>query len=85
MTADGASSESPGPPEPHEFRWQALFQQAREPVFVLNRRRRILFVNHAWENLTRVSAAEARGLVCPRRPPSGKTSSITSYSPIIRR
>jgi PAS domain S-box-containing protein len=44
-----------------EFRWQALFQRAREPLFLLNRQRRILFVNRAWEELTGVSAAEARG------------------------
>jgi arginine utilization regulatory protein len=64
------------PPEPpaiepstHDFRWQALFQRTREPLFVLNRRRRFLFVNRAWEQLTGVSAAEARGLVCLRRTP----------------
>src|SRR5437868_2649677 len=51
-----------------DFRWQALFQRAAEPFFVLNRRRRILFVNRAWEELTGVSAAEARGLQCLRRP-----------------
>src|SRR5437773_2821570 len=50
-----------------DFRWQALFQRAREPVFLLNPRRRILFVNRAWEELTGVSAAEARGLQCLRR------------------
>src|SRR5438309_10263190 len=51
-----------------DFRWQALFQRAGEPVFLLNRRRRILFVNRAWEELTGLSAAEARGLQCLRRP-----------------
>jgi DNA-binding NtrC family response regulator len=62
------SSESEGL-DPHDFRWQALFQRAQDAVFVLNRRRRILFVNRAWENLTRLSAAEARGLVCLRGSP----------------
>lgn len=65
----GASSQ-PSPPEPPDFRWQALFQRSTEPVFVLNRRRRIVFVNRAWETLTRLPAAEARGLVCVRRPPT---------------
>jgi hypothetical protein len=51
-----------------EFRWQALFRRAREPFFLLNRRRRILFVNRAWEELTGLSAAQARGLPCVRRP-----------------
>jgi hypothetical protein len=27
------------------FRWQAFFQHAAQPLFLLNRRRRILFVN----------------------------------------
>src|SRR5947209_4972402 len=44
-----------------EFRWQALFQRTREPLFLLNRQRRILFVNRAWEELTGLPAAEARG------------------------
>ena len=52
---------------PGSFRWQALFQQSADPLFLLNRRRRILFVNHAWERLTRVSTADARALVCRRR------------------
>lgn len=51
------------------LRWQALFQRAQEAVFVLNRRRRILFVNRAWESLTGLTAVEARGLACLRRPP----------------
>jgi DNA-binding NtrC family response regulator len=49
------------------FRWQALFQQVNEPLFVLNRERRLLFVNRAWEALTGVPAAEARGWVCTER------------------
>src|SRR6266851_1595561 len=51
-----------------DFRWQALFQRAHEAFFLLNRRRRILFVNRSWEELTGLSAAEARGLQCLRRP-----------------
>src|SRR5437016_306570 len=45
-----------------EFRWQGFFQRARDPLFVLNRRGRLLFVNHAWETLTGLSAVEVRGL-----------------------
>jgi transcriptional regulator with PAS, ATPase and Fis domain len=51
-----------------DFRWQALFQRTSDAVFVLNRQRRFLFVNAAWEMQTRLSAAEARGLACVRRP-----------------
>jgi DNA-binding NtrC family response regulator len=59
---------SPPPPPPAPLsRWQALFQRADDPVFLLNRQRRFLFVNQAWERWTGVSAAEARGLACLRR------------------
>jgi PAS domain S-box-containing protein len=51
------------------FRWQALFQRAGDPVFVLDHRRRILFVNRAWEELTGISGSEACGLSCVRRAP----------------
>jgi transcriptional regulator with PAS, ATPase and Fis domain len=54
--------------QPHDFRWQSLFQKVDEPFFLLNRQRRLLFVNQAWEKLTGMAAAEARGLICLRRP-----------------
>jgi len=50
-----------------EFHWQAFFERAPEPVFILSRARRILFVNSAWETLTGWSAAQARGLHCAHR------------------
>src|SRR5262245_55750296 len=49
------------------FRWQALFQQSREPIFVLDRRRRLLFANRAWEALTGRLFYDLRGLACTRR------------------
>jgi transcriptional regulator with PAS, ATPase and Fis domain len=53
------------------FRWQAFFQRCAEPLFVLDRRRRLLFVNRAWEALTGMSAEQAHVLVCRRpRPPA---------------
>jgi transcriptional regulator with PAS, ATPase and Fis domain len=60
--------EIPQPKSAPDFRWQALFQRTHEPLFLLNRQRRFLFVNHAWEELTGLSAVEARGLQCLRRP-----------------
>src|SRR5690349_17966975 len=57
----------PATPLKSEFRWQAFFQRAREPLFLLNRQRRILFVNRAWEELTGVPASAARGVTCTRR------------------
>ena len=52
------------------FRWQAFFQHAAQPMFLLNRRRRILFVNRAWETCTGLALADVRGRVCRRRSPS---------------
>ncbi len=56
---------------PRPFRWQALLQRAGEAVFVLDRRRRVLFVNTAWEQLTGLSATQARGMLCRRPRPVG--------------
>jgi PAS domain S-box-containing protein len=49
------------------FRWQTFFQHAAQPIFLLNGRRRILFVNRAWEACTGLSLAEVRGRACRRR------------------
>jgi DNA-binding NtrC family response regulator len=65
-----------------EFRWQALFGRVREPLFVLNRQRRIIFVNHAWETLTGVSAAEARRWVCTQRQ-AAKAGAGTSIARVL--
>jgi hypothetical protein len=54
----------------NDLRWRSWgpFQRAAEPIFVLNRHRRIVFVNRAWEQLTGVPLAEARQITCrPRR------------------
>src|SRR5579871_6668644 len=48
------------------YRWQGLLQRSAEPVFLLNRRRQIVFVNAAWEKLTSVPAARAINLACKR-------------------
>lgn len=52
-------------------RLDALFQHAREPVFVLNAERRLVYVNRAWEDLTGHPAEAVLGLVCQ---PHGPTS-----------
>jgi DNA-binding NtrC family response regulator len=49
-----------------DFHWESFFQETAEPLFLLSRRRRILFVNRAWETLTGWSAVQARGLLCSR-------------------
>lgn len=66
-------SDETGSPRP--FRWQALFHRASEPLFVLDRRRRLLFVNHAWEQLTGMTGERARGLLCRRPQPVGPDDS----------
>lgn len=55
------------PASPIEFRWQGFFQRTTQPFFLLDRQRRLRFVNAAWEQLTGVFAVEAHGLVCSRR------------------
>src|SRR5436305_8055328 len=62
------SRESPDESSIHPFRWQSLFQQCTEPLFVLSRRRRVLFANRAWEALTGLTLAEVKGQICRRRP-----------------
>ncbi len=61
---------------PRPFRWHALFQRAGDAVFVLDRRRRVLFVNSAWEQLTGLSAERARGLLCRRPRPAAATDLV---------
>jgi transcriptional regulator with AAA-type ATPase domain len=57
----------------NDFRWRGWFQRTSEPIFVLNRHRRIVFVNRAWEQLSGVAFAEARQIACrrSRRPGPG--------------
>jgi transcriptional regulator with AAA-type ATPase domain len=63
-----------GPPD-ETIRWRSWrpFQRAAEPIFVLNRHRRIVFVNVAWVQLTGVALAEARQIVCRSRHLSAET------------
>src|SRR5436190_12738508 len=70
MSDEGHASASPPPRTSPPFRWQAFFQQSSEPLFLLSRRRRLLFVNQAWEALTGLPGAQARGLRCRLRTPA---------------
>jgi DNA-binding NtrC family response regulator len=49
------------------FRWQTFFQHSTQPIFLLNRQRRILFANRAWESCTGLKLADVRGRPCRRR------------------
>ena len=57
----------PVPPAEDEFRWTAWFQRSPQPLFVLSRRRQVLFVNRAWEALTGFRLADVRKRVCRRQ------------------
>lgn len=54
------------PDTPDPSRWQALFSTSPEPVFLLDRRRRLVLANAAWEALTGLNAGQVRGAVCRR-------------------
>jgi hypothetical protein len=57
------------------FRWQALLEQTTDPLFLLDRRLRLVFGNRSWEALAQLAIAEAHGLRCRRpRPPSAGDS-----------
>ncbi|HYV34360.1 MAG TPA: sigma 54-interacting transcriptional regulator, partial [Gemmataceae bacterium] len=58
----------PGGDDPAaDFRWAAFFQRSTEPLFVLNRRRQILFVNRVWEGLTGLVGRDVYKRVCKRQ------------------
>src|SRR5258708_4389066 len=48
------------------FHTRAFLQRARDPVFLLNRKRRLRFVNAAWEQLAGQSLEDAYDLYCTR-------------------
>jgi len=52
---------------PRRPRGERLWQAAAEPIFLVNAQRRLLYANPAWEQVTGVAFAEARGRVCRRR------------------
>ena len=58
------------PPPRRRFRWPALFQESARPAFVLNRNRRLRFVNAAWEALTGRAFADVAGRACARTGPT---------------
>jgi len=68
--------------QPDQSPWRTLFSTAPDPVFVLNRQRRILLVNRAWEDLTGLTEDRARGLACKRaKGVQGETSLAAALAP----
>ncbi|HVS39821.1 MAG TPA: sigma 54-interacting transcriptional regulator [Gemmataceae bacterium] len=58
------------------FRWQAFFRRSAEPLFVLDRRQRLLFVNAAWEAATGIPSSDISLLVCRRLRPVSPDDSL---------
>jgi PAS domain S-box-containing protein len=61
-------------------RLDALWQHAREAVFVLNADRRLMYVNRAWEELTGFEAKSVLGVACRAQGPieAGDPASLAS-------
>jgi PAS domain S-box-containing protein len=51
----------------------SLFREADDAIFVLDRRRRLIFVNRAWETLAGLAADQVLGLACRRPEPASAT------------
>jgi transcriptional regulator with PAS, ATPase and Fis domain len=67
-----------------DFHWTAFFQRSTQPLFVLNRRRQLLFANRAWEALTGLSARDVRKQVCKRQrdaAPGSMEAVLSAISP----
>jgi DNA-binding NtrC family response regulator len=75
MSDPDATSPTRPADDNRDFRWQALFQRAAEPLFVLDRRRRLVFANRPWEELAGVAWQDVRGLPCRRPRPAAATDS----------
>ncbi|MCI0457252.1 MAG: sigma 54-interacting transcriptional regulator [Gemmataceae bacterium] len=77
-------SDTPPEPAAGEPRWQAFVERARDPLFLLNRRRALLFVNRAFEELTGFALARLRGQRCTRHrepPPASVEALLTTLAP----
>ena len=57
----------PDRPPSGELRWQSFVRHSREPLFLLNRQRRLLFANEAWEQCTGLKLSAVRGQPCRMR------------------
>jgi DNA-binding NtrC family response regulator len=83
------SEEGPTPPDrparrSRSLRWHALFQRSREAIFLLDRRRKLLFVNRSWEQLTGFPLREVRGLACQHRLPKDTPPAKHALSRALR-
>ncbi len=61
--SSSAGHPEPSPREPAP-RWSRLLHQSDDPIFVLNARRRLLYVNPAWERWSGLTLADVRSQPC---------------------
>jgi PAS domain S-box-containing protein len=67
-----------------EFRWAGFFQRSTDALFVLNRRRQLLFVNRAWEALTGLTKSAVFHRTCKRQrdaDPGSSEAVLSAMSP----
>jgi PAS domain S-box-containing protein len=69
--SSSAEPPAPSPGERSSPRWSRLLSQTDDRFFVLNARRKILYVNPAWERWAGLTLPDVRGLSC--RPSSAKS------------
>jgi len=63
--------------------WQKVFVHSTDAIFLLNRQKRLLFVNPAWETLTGLSAHEVLGVTCRRRPRTAASTLLEEIQSIL--
>ncbi len=76
----------PSPDPSPRASWTALFQQTTDAVFLLNPRRRLRYINHAFETLTRSNADAVVHEYChPRKiqkdMPAGRRALLQTLAP----
>jgi len=73
------------PPDPTpRGTWAALFHQTTDAVFLLNPRRRVRYVNRAWETLTRTAADSALHESChPRKIQKGLAAGLRALLQVM--
>jgi DNA-binding NtrC family response regulator len=91
MAEEGPQQPEPGQTPPKKagrrarsLRWHGLFQRCQEAIFLLDRRRKLLFVNRAWETLTGFPLDKVRGLVCQHRLPKVKPRALQDLARALR-
>ena len=69
-TPDPADRRPPSIPEVRRFGWSPFFDRSSDALFLLDRQRRLRFVNRAWEALTGLTASGVHLLYCKREKPA---------------